>query len=461
MAALPPLDINMTSWEGVLMSLQTFINLKAIGNDINLLPRPWPRTKAALLAAIMASLSAIAPRPAPDPLTLLVDFPDPVLGQVAGGAAAHLGGPVGGAPPVGGQVPGLVPPVGGVGGAGVPGFAADGALLPPPLAVPVVGGVPGLVAGLGGHPLPLPVVPAGVAGALPLPAAVRVPAPQAGPLVADSDEDDEESDSDVEAPAVPAVLPPDAARSARIQALEAELAAERLLAASTPRPIPANVMDIGQFAVPRKHVQGFRYATQMARARRAIESFLLHGARPAEDPSFLHSRVSFFAELMSLNRQGIIDGVLGPDQLQSWVALQAGASFTPVHDDYLPLSLEVKTFAECVGFSQPFAAAIRAASIRAQVRKTSGRSLKLSREIAEAQSGPSSPSSSGASSRSLRRSAPRAKPYPRARPKPSASSDGPEFCGHCRVEGHLARACSTKCTTPNPAHTHCRRLKCT
>ncbi|KAJ3195907.1 hypothetical protein HDU67_004192, partial [Dinochytrium kinnereticum] len=255
MAALPPLDVHMTSWEGVLMSLQTVINLKAIGNDINLLPRPWPKTKAALLAAIMASLSAIAPRPAPDPLTLLVDFPGPALGQAAGGAAVLPGGPVGVAPPAGGHVPGPVLPVGGVGGAGVPGFAAAGVLPPPPPAVPVVGGVPGLVAGLGGHPLPLPVVPAGVAGALPPPAAVQVPAPQAGPLVADSDEDDEESDSDVEVPAAPTVLSPDAARSARIQALEAELAAERLLAASTPRPIPANVMDIGQFAVPREHVQ--------------------------------------------------------------------------------------------------------------------------------------------------------------------------------------------------------------
>ncbi|KAJ3205635.1 hypothetical protein HDU67_008725 [Dinochytrium kinnereticum] len=429
--------------------------LRAIASEINLAP-PWPCSKANFLAAVMLALSAVVPRPPLDPLTLLVDFPGPAAGFPPG--AAPAAGP-----------------------------AALGGLAALPVAgVDHIGAGAGVPAG-GGAP---PVVPLGAVGA---------PAP---PPPQDSDEDGDESVSDMDDPADQAPLDPVLARTARIQALESELAAERLLAANTPHPIPANVMDIGQFAVPREHVQvplssftfplwlplssvmvglarlscfsipylfpppfenlppsilsriwairrphagsalpgvspvvfccglpsgfipfpfsidpppwrfvyalsflhsvpvlhtvvllelsvlcaipGFSLCDPNGSHTSAIESFLLHGPRSAEDPPLLQSRASFFAELMSLNRQGIINGI-GPDQLQAWIALQAGAAFTPVHDDYLPLGLEY------VGFSQPFAAAIRAASVRAQVRKTSGRSLKLSREIAKAQSTASPP----------------------------------------------------------------------
>ncbi|KAJ3195206.1 hypothetical protein HDU67_004434, partial [Dinochytrium kinnereticum] len=258
MAALPPLNPAMTAWDGVLMSLQTVANLRLIAAQI-VLPLPWPATKAPLLTAIMASLSAIVPRPAPDPFTHLVGFPVVFV-----------------PPPPPPPPPALAPAIA---------LDGDAAVGVPPVPPPI---------------LPLAAVPLGDGvgvGALPLP-----PLPPNDPPAADSEDDDSESDIADDPPALNAK----AARAARIKAL----------------------------------LSGFRYASQMARVRQAVESFLLHGPRPSDDPPFLLSRQAFFAELMSLNRQGIIDGVLGPDQLQAWVALQAAAAYTASHDDYLPLSLE-------------------------------------------------------------------------------------------------------------------------
>ncbi|KAI8841251.1 hypothetical protein BC829DRAFT_420660 [Chytridium lagenaria] len=75
-AALPPLDPNTTTYDGTLMSAFQYRNLRTVALALGMVP-PLPNSLLTLLPNVMAYLSAIDPRPAMDPNTLLVAFGGP------------------------------------------------------------------------------------------------------------------------------------------------------------------------------------------------------------------------------------------------------------------------------------------------------------------------------------------------------------------------------------------------
>ncbi|KAI8837108.1 hypothetical protein BC829DRAFT_421571 [Chytridium lagenaria] len=88
-AALPPLDPNTTTYDGTLMSAFQYRNLRTVALALGMVP-PLPNSLLTLLPNVMAYLSAIDPRPAMDPNTLLVAFGGPNAQNDGGqGNGAH------------------------------------------------------------------------------------------------------------------------------------------------------------------------------------------------------------------------------------------------------------------------------------------------------------------------------------------------------------------------------------